>query len=230
MIFFLNFDEKRSMFLELIFPNRCLHCTRIIERRDWVCEACWHQISWSHYDFNTENDFAKRCRIHFPVENAYALFEYVKKSPVQKAIHQLKYKHREVMGEILSEEFIIKNKTLPLGIDCIVYIPIHERKKRDRGYNQLTGFCNTLAKHFDIDIVHDALIRNIHSKAQAHKSKQERSRTDGIFSCKKQYDNTHFLLVDDVFTTGNTLSAAAWELLKSGKNNKVSVLVIAEDR
>lgn len=218
------------MLLDLLFPNRCLHCTRMIEAHEWICSACWDQVALAHYDFNGTNDFAKRCRVHFPIENAYALFEFVKSSPVQTAIHQLKYKHREIIGRFFAELFISKLSELPSEIDLITYIPIHEKKRRDRGYNQLTQFCTIIGNHFKIPVEHNALIRKIHRKAQAQKSKEERYITQNIFECTQPYHGTHFLLIDDVYTTGNTIASAAWQLLKSGEGNKISVLVMAEDK
>jgi predicted amidophosphoribosyltransferase len=70
--------------------------------------------------------------------------------------------------------------------------------------------------------------RNFYKKAQAQKNRDERTYKEQLFSVTKKISNQHVLLIDDVFTTGNTMSAVAWEVLKAG-NNKVSVLVMAVD-
>ena len=69
---------------------------------------------------------------------------------------------------------------------------------------------------------------NFYKKAQAKKNREQRIFNEDLFSITKQISNQHVLLVDDVFTTGNTMSAVAWQILKEG-NNKVSVLVMAMD-
>ena len=71
----------------------------------------------------------------------------------------------------------------------------------------------------------DLLQRNTYHKAQATKDKMHREEMHYDFSLVEKIENQHVLLIDDVFTTGNTMSAIAWEILKY--NNKVSILVMA---
>ena len=89
-------------------------------------------------------------------------------------------------------------------------------------------FTETLSQHYDIPFSHDLIQRNHYSKAQALMDREHRLQSENLFSLTRNISNQHILLIDDVFTTGNTLSSIAWEILKSG-NNKVSVLVMAMD-
>jgi competence protein ComFC len=70
--------------------------------------------------------------------------------------------------------------------------------------------------------------RNFYSKPQALKNKSGRISHENLFSLNNSISGKHVLLIDDVFTTGNTMSAMAWEILKN-KNNKISILVMAND-
>lgn len=216
------------MILDVFFPNRCISCSRIIDGDLLVCNVCFGQIRFSHFDYSNENILKERCKLLFPVENAYALLQFEKESISRKIIHHLKYQSREKIGKTLAEwtnERVIFEDRKP---DMLVSVPLHPKKQRKRGYNQLHVYTETLSELYSIPFKHDLIKRNHYSKAQALKDKKHRLENQNIFSITESINNQHVLLIDDVFTTGNTLSMIAWEVLKSG-NNKVSILVMAMD-
>lgn len=217
-----------QMILDIIFPNRCINCNRIIEGNSLVCSLCFEQIHFTHFDFFEDNYIKEKCKLLFPIENAFSLMQFEKESLSRKIIHQLKYRSREKTGKTLaewtSEKLDFKNEKP----DLLVSVPLHPKKLKERGYNQLHLFTETLSKYYEIPFSHDLLKRNYYSKAQALKDKKHRLENQNTFSLIKSISNQHILLIDDVFTTGNTLSTIAWEILKAG-DNKVSVLVMAMD-
>ncbi|GAA5086994.1 hypothetical protein GCM10023210_09460 [Chryseobacterium ginsengisoli] len=146
----------------------------------------------------------------------------------RKIIHELKYKSREKVGKTLAdwttERLDFKNEKP----DLLVSVPLHPKKLKERGYNQLHLFTENLSEFYNIPFDHELIKRNHYSKAQALKDKEHRLETENTFSITKSISGKHILLIDDVFTTGNTLASIAWKILKS-KDNKVSVLVMAID-
>ena len=146
----------------------------------------------------------------------------------RKIVHQLKYGSREKVGKILADwtgERIDFGENKP---DLMVSVPLHPKKLKERGYNQLHLYTETLSKKMEIPYDHHLIRRNSYRKAQAKKDKSHRDETENLFSLTAEISGKHILLIDDVFTTGNTISSIAWEILKAG-NNKVSVLVMAAD-
>lgn len=217
------------MFLvDLLFPNRCLECNRIIDHNEVVCELCLDQIYFTHHHFSQSNLLLEKCRLLFPVEKAYALMQFEEESTSQKIIHQLKYGSREKIGKIIATWTLEKIDLSHSKIDLLVTIPLHPKKKKERGYNQLHLFADTLSSSLKIPAEHNLIKRNFYKKAQAKKKRAQRTFNENLFSVTKNISNQHILLIDDVFTTGNTMSAVAWQILKEG-NNKVSVLVMAMD-
>ncbi len=216
------------MLLDLLFPNRCLHCNSIISKDELVCEVCIPQIKYTHFNFYEENPLKNRCKLLFPVENAFALIQFEEEGLSRKIIHQLKYRAQEKVGKILAEwtfeRLIFENKKP----DILLTVPLHPKKLKKRGYNQLHLFADTLSKNWEIPHHKNALKRNSYQKAQAQKDKSHRAETKYDFSLTEEIVGKHVLLIDDVFTTGNTLSAIAWEILKN-PTNKVSILVMAFD-
>lgn len=216
------------MILDLLFPNRCIHCNRIIDGNLSVCNLCFEQIHFTHFNYFENNYLKERCKLLFPIENAFALMQFEKENLSRKIIHELKYKSREKIGKAIAdwttERLDFKNEKP----DVFVSVPLHPKKLKERGYNQLHLFTETLSKFYEIPFSHDLIKRNHYSKAQALKDKQHRLDTENTFSISKSISGKHVLLIDDVFTTGNTLSTIAWEILKAG-DNTVSILVMAID-
>lgn len=215
------------MFLDLLFPNHCLGCGVIIPNEEIVCPTCKDKIHFTHFGFYDRNPLKQKCEILFPVEDAFALMYFEKESLSQKLMHQLKYNGMQKIGKILAQwttEYLQFGEDKP---NIITNIPLHPKKQKKRGYNQLHLFTEEISKFYDIPYDHHLLKRNIHTTSQARKDKILRQENQSIFTLQKSIRNQHILLIDDVITTGNTLSTATWELLKH--QNKVSILVMAID-
>lgn len=213
---------------DLLFPNRCLNCNRIISAEELVCALCFDQIHFTHYKYGSNNLLREKCSLLFPVENAYALMQFEEDSLSREIVHQLKYGHREKIGKALAEWVTERLDFGNCKPDLLVTVPLHPKKLRKRGYNQLHLFAETLSRKYGIDCDHQLLKRTTNRTAQAKKDRIHRAETDRLFTCTQKISEQHILLIDDVFTTGNTMSSVAWEILKSGQN-RISVLVIAED-
>lgn len=217
------------MILDFLFPNRCLGCNQLIDNSEIVCEICQDKIHFTHHRFSENNSLKEKAALLFPVENAFSLMFYEKESLSQKIIHQLKYNHREKIGKNLAQWTIEKLNFEDRKPDLIATVPLHPKKLKKRGYNQLHIFGNLLSQHYQIPINHHLLLRTRHSKAQAKKGQSERLKTKNTFRLNEKICDKHILLIDDVFTTGNTSANIAWEILKNAENMKVSLLVMAMD-
>ena len=216
------------MILDLLFPNRCLHCNRIIVPEILVCDLCFSQIYFTHYNYFKNNPIKEKCSLFFPVENAFGLIRFEEEGLSRKIIHELKYRSREKTGKILADWTTERLDFQDDNPDLLVSVPLHPKKLKERGYNQLHLYTETLSKFYHIPFDHELIRRNHYSKAQALKDKKHRLETDNTFSITRPVTGKHILLIDEVFTTGNTVSSVAWEILNAG-DNKVSVLVVAED-
>lgn len=216
------------MILDILFPNRCLGCNCIISADLLVCELCFGRIDFIHSGYFDDIFIKEKCRLLFPVENTFALMQFDKKNLSRKIIHELKYKSREKAGEILAEWAIERLDFKDQKPDLLVSVPLHPKKLKERGYNQLHLFTEKLSEFYGIPFDHDLIKRNQYSKAQALKNRQHRVKTEHVFSITKSITGKNILIIDDVFTTGNTIASIAWEILTAG-NNTVNVLVMAVD-
>lgn len=215
------------MFLDFFFPDRCLGCNQIIAANVFVCEICKSQIEFCTTKFEEDNILKDQCKTLFPVENAFALMQFQKEGLSRELIHNLKYKKRENLGKLFAE-WTVERLTFKQKPDLLISVPLHPKKEKERGYNQLHLFTEKLSDYYNIPFDHQIIKRNYYAKAQALKNKRNREKSGHLFSLQKPITGKHILIIDDVFTTGNTMSTMAWEILKN-KNNKVSVLVMEHD-
>lgn len=217
------------MIFDFLFPNRCLECNQLIDKDEVICEICLEKVNFTHHHFVADNSLKDKIRLMAPVENAFSLLYYEKDSLAQHIIHQLKYNHREKIGKVLANwvtDRIELREDLP---DLLVTVPLHYKKLKQRGYNQLHLFANTLSEQLKIPVNHSLLRRTKHSRAQAKKNQTERLKTKNAYQLTESVSDKHILLIDDVYTTGNTISNIAWEILNHSKNVKISILVMAMD-
>ena len=217
------------MIFDFLFPNRCLICNQIIDKSDIVCEVCFPRINFSNHNYNDSNTLKDKLLVQFPISNAYSLLYYEKESLAQNIIQQLKYSNRENIGKNLAKWVMERVDFKNDKPDIITTVPLHYKKLKQRGYNQLHLFGNELSNFYNIPVNHTFLQRTTHSKAQAKKDQSERLKTKNAYQLTQRIDDKHILLIDDVYTTGNTISNIAWEILNNSANVRISILVMAMD-
>lgn len=218
--------------INLFFPPVCSGChSFLISNENVICTQCRHNIPLTNHHLNPENEAFKKFYGRIPVEYTSALLYFHKKGIVQELIHNLKYKGQEQIGTVLGEWYAedLKNSTIIKSVDEIIPVPLHKRKLRERGYNQVTNFGLSLSNGLQIAYNPNLLVRNIYSKTQSKKNLLNRSDgIDTIFdvSFTEKDHNKHFLLIDDVMTTGSTLEACSHALLKI-PGAKISIVCMA---
>ena len=218
--------------LNLFFPPTCAGCkTILIANENVICTSCRHEMPLTQHHLNPENDAYKKFYGRIPVEHVSALVYFHKKGIVQELIHSLKYRGQEAIGTVLGEWYAeeLKSSQLLQTVDAIIPVPLHPKKLRERGYNQVTEFGNALAKSLQIPLNTSILFRQVYSKTQSKKNRL--GRTEGIdtifdVSFDEKDHNKHFLLIDDVITTGATLEVCAKALLKI-PGTKISIVCMA---
>lgn len=218
--------------INLFFPKVCSGCSSfLLSNENVICTVCRHDIPLTNHHLNPENEAFKKFYGRIPVIHTSALFYFHKKGIVQELIHNLKYKGHEEIGAILGEWYADDLKTIDLlqSVDEIIPVPLHRRKLKERGYNQVTAFGKALSSSLNVIYNDSLLIRNVYSKTQSKKNLL--GRTEGIESTfdvtfTEKDHNKHFLLIDDVITTGSTLEACSRALLKI-PDAKISIVCMA---
>lgn len=218
--------------INLLFPKLCSGCDSLLLHNEKViCTKCRHQLPLTQHHLIKDNYTTKKFYGIIPVEFSCAMLYFHKNGIVQKLIHNLKYKNHQEIGSILGNWYAndLKEIALTYGFTEIIPVPLHQKRFKERGYNQVTTFCKALAENLNITYNDAILYRKIYSKTQTKKNKEARATIHTtLFDVNYTYADSgkHFLLVDDVITSGATLEACVKALLKI-PNSRISIITIA---
>jgi ComF family protein len=160
-------------------------------------------------------------RPHFRALRAWTVFE----DPVRKALHKLKYYRNFSLGDALAVQIADFAKGLNWHADMLLPIPLGRQRMRERGYNQSAMIAEPLAMALNIEFAPQALVRRKETCSQVGLSKQERHKNMlGAFQAAGVSGKT-ILVLDDVSTTGSTLSSSAEALLSAGAKDVYALTV-----
>ena len=217
-------------FLNLLYPNVCAGCNGIIDdAKDVICASCFSSFPKSYEFEDKKNKIAQLFWGKVPLEHAFTSFKYVKGSPLQNIIYDLKYRGNTEVGRVLGIEIgkeILKSN---LKIDVVIPVPLHPKKQKKRGYNQSWFIAQGVQDVLGCKLNDDSLLRIKFTETQTKKTKLQRhDNVEQKFAAinTESLQEKHILLVDDVITTGATMVECC-SILKTIKNVKVSVAAIA---
>ncbi|WP_324719765.1 ComF family protein [Salinimicrobium sp. HB62] len=219
-------------FLNLLYPKLCNVCESSLNSNEAIlCTSCLHALPVADHHLETGNTTEKIFYGRIPVENATSLLQFEKKGMVQRLIHNLKYRGHEEIGTFLGAWLGSELKEIAewRQITLVVPVPLHKKKLRIRGYNQVSEFGKELAKALEVPYRDDLLLKVSATKTQTLKKRLARwSSIDETFILKNTsaLENAHVLLVDDLVTTGATLEACAQKFLKIPQV-KISIATMA---
>jgi ComF family protein len=218
--------------LNLFYPRVCSGCSYILlESENQICTTCRHEIPLTNHLIFKENEAFKKFDGKIPTEFASSMLYYHKKGITQQLIHNLKYNHQQKIGTVLGEWYAedLKNNAILQTVDYIIPVPLHRKRLKERGYNQITTFCNALSKNLNIAVKDNLLIRNQYTVTQSKKNLANRNiLPENTFEVcfDNNHHNKHFLLIDDVLTTGATLENCGRAVLQI-PGAKISIVTIA---
>ena len=218
--------------VNLFFPKLCAGCNSLLlNNEDVICVKCRHNLPLTYHHKIENNEIMTKFYGLLPIEFAAGMLYFHSKGLAQELIHNLKYRKQQEIGTILGTLYgnELKESGKLAQIDFIIPTPIHKKRLQERGYNQVTTFCEALSKELQIPVANDVLFRIKHSKTQTTKSKEKRAEmksNDFEIRYKDHHKGKHYLLIDDVITSGATIEACAKTLLEI-PNSKISLLSIA---
>lgn len=218
--------------INLLYPKLCCGCESLLLKNEIVlCSICLHTLPYTNHHKYIDNDFVNSFNGLLPIEFGCSLLYFYQNGITQNLIHNLKYHNKQEIGVFLGKLHAhdLKEVIKKYQVSEIIPVPLHPKKLKERGYNQITKYGETLSYILGIRYNPSLLKRKKYSKSQTKKNRDNRIKiSDTYFDIEytEKDHNQHFLLIDDVITSGATLEACAKALLKI-PNSKVSVSTIA---
>jgi ComF family protein len=219
----------------LLFPPRCVLCQRPGDSELDVCPSCYQSLPFiknacvqcalplegEPHAYN----LCGRCLKTPPeFDNSLSLMRY--ESAAVQLVTRYKFYDRLSYSRLLAElllELLIKTEKP----ECIIAVPLHPQRLRERGFNQSHELGKIIATALNLPLLSDAVVRTRETRQQTGlDAKQRRQNIRGAFVVVRPIEYKHVAIIDDVVTTGSTVNELARVLKKSGVET-VSVWSIA---
>ena len=217
--------------LEFIFPRQCHICgVTLGDTERYICATCLSRMPRTLFHRQPDNAMEQRFMGQFPYRQATGHFFYSRGSELAVLMHDLKYHRFPGLARYLGE--VVATELLPTGflsdIDVVVPVPMHPLKQARRGYNQTIEIARGISRVTSIEVAQNL---RAGKSLRIHTSmtlEQRLKNTQGVFGVRRpdELDGKGVLLIDDVCTTGATLSAAATALTEACPNIELSLLTL----
>lgn len=225
-----NYWSKLNQFL---LPEHCLLCQQsaAIQAATCICHNCCLDLPWLDTQQCCQrcalplvkrpgsSPLCGQCQQKPPAFDAcHCLFHY--QSPVDTLISRFKFNQQlsysRLFGQLLAQQITDRYQRIALP-DAIIPVPLHNKRLRERGFNQAQELARICAKALDIPLNTRHCRRDKHTAHQPGLSRLERRRNlRSAFSSKPFSPNSRIAIVDDVMTTGTTFNELALCLKKAG--------------
>ncbi len=224
--------EYLTSFLSLFFPRCCMVCGRPMAKgEECLCVCCNMKLPRTNLHKYPDNAVEQLFWGKIPIERATSYLYYRKGSDFRQILYRLKYRGEKQVGEIMGR--YMAAELLSSGffrdLDVVIPVPLHEKKKRARGYNQSEWIAMGVRAITGIPIDAEAVQRIKNTETQTRKTTFQRwENVDQIFMLRhpERFEGKHILIMDDVLTTGATALACAAAFEKV-RGIRISVLTLA---
>ena len=218
--------------LDLLFPIYCAGCGR---EGGVICGQCadgLERLTSPYCRVCSDpgaNGLCRWCE-HSPRGFETLRSPFLFRGAVRDAIHRLKYKGEKASAgqlAVLMTEYLERN---PVSVDVVLPAPLHSRRLRNRGYNQSALLACEIGKRLGLPVREDLLARTRNPRPQVETRSQSERRENvaGSFDCQADATGLSVLLIDDVSTTGSTLSECGFALKAAGAV-KIYALTLARE-
>ena len=215
------FSKLLERFLDLLFPPRCVFCQKLLESGMHICQNCMNTLPTTGPEAVQRLESIDRC--------CSPLFY---EGNVRSSLLRYKFggasSYAEVYGEFLSK-CIDEND---ISCDSITWVPLSKKRLRKRGYDQARLLAEALARRQGLPCV--PTLQKVHNnrvQSTLRDAKQRKRNVRGVYEALPETTliGAHILLVDDIVTTGSTLSECARVLQNAGAI-QVSAAAVARKR
>ncbi len=216
--------------LSFFYPRFCAACgAPLLAKEVHFCLLCFCKLPETKFHTLEHSPLEELFYGRIKMERIFTLLYYKKGSVSQKILQHIKYYGNKALAIYLGEYYGQQLKEQLKDIDILIPVPLHKKKLKKRGYNQSEQIALGIQHACGIPIRTDIILRDYFTETQTKKSRLERwENVKGKFSLNNELveKGVHYLIIDDVLTTGATIEAVASQLDKI-EGVKISVLTLA---
>lgn len=213
--------------LDLIYPQVCGICGKLNTKS--LCNKCKVKLE-KEFDIQTDNYYADESK-NFIEHNYFFKYENL----IRSQILALKFQEKPYVYKTIG--YFLKNMQKSFEklkkYDIIIIVPISMQRIRERGYNQTQLIAREISKIIKVPIGKKIIYKVKNTLPQSSLNKKEREENiKGVYKAINLdlIYNKRILIIDDIYTTGNTVNECANSLIKKGINKtNIGVLTIAKD-
>ena len=208
-------------FLDFVFPPTCLACKNLLlDTEHHVCNSCWNSVRRLNVVHPLYCQTRDRIVESEVITELVSVFLFEKEGVVQSLAHALKYDGFRSVGFLMGRELGMALVQSGMTAACIIPVPLHRTKLRERGFNQAEEIARGVTEVTGIPLRTDILRRTRFTQTQTKLDhEQRRKNVEEAFSVSIssfQLPYKTCILVDDVITTGATIVACGEALRKAG--------------
>ncbi len=202
--------NKLRSFFSLFYPSKCTCCGKIIENKEPFCSECSKQI--------VPRRHVREIEVLGHKIVCVAAFDY--DGAVRKAICEFKFNNKKFFAKKFAQSVFscVMPEDKLSSFDCISAVPLSKKSYKERGYNQAELVARELGKMLKIPYI-DTLNKVRENKAQHTLNAEERHKNvKGVYACIENINlkDKKIIFLDDIITTGNTLSECVLTLMGYG--------------
>lgn len=202
---------------EWVYPTICKSCDDALDAGNLVCRDCLNNLSQTFF-----GNWINSVSCSDGIDEAYSCWFF--DAVLQQVIHLLKYSDYAgvgtQLGKLMAETISIEKLD---KIDMLIPIPLHAIKKRKRGYNQADSIAKGITKVWNLPVRTDVVHRSKFTESQTQLNRNERIQNlTGAIKVRENVDGKTCILIDDVLTTGSTMSSTALALKNNGATKVIA--------
>lgn len=217
----------------LIYGDGCIICGDHTQKgMHSICTKCRLEIPLTDFYSEEDNPVKERFDGFVAVEHASAMFFYVTNSRWQGLVHRFKYSGKWQIAYSMGRWYgsLLKESGLYADIDVIVPVPLHPIKILKRGYNQSRYIAEGMAKEMGVKVDARSVRRLRNNPSQARNTATARwANVESLFGVRRTeaLRAKHILVVDDVLTTGATITSCIQAIKAALPDCRVSVAALS---
>lgn len=233
----MNFKDIINLIGEELYPKgyKCLCCKEelITNTLYSICDKCMAKLPFNightcvkcSEPIGGMGEYCIHCKNQKPYyKKNVSVFLY--KPPIDGFIRKLKFDNGKYLADTLGNFIAGEVAKMNVNFDCVIPVPLHESRKKKRGYNQSELLCTALKEKLLLNVDSEVFVKSRDTLSQAGLSRNARiENLEDAFEVKdkSKVRGKVVLLVDDVFTTGTTINECSKTLLDAGAKEVYSV-------